>query len=355
MAVAAERRCIVDEDVIELPGPRRRVVDLVRLVEQPDGGVDAGEAAPPALHETPAVHDEQQVGAKAFDLLRKLPVVPVGVIGGEAERLRGLAQASIEHRATRQEAIVHAEDAAQGRLRVGLASQQRRFVCAAFVQPLRQPGARQRREPARRAQVHELDAVGAAGLGERAVLAVDPHELPGESVAPGRAEKMAVVEVHADQPDARRAQVARQVHRHVRRVVRVVQAARIAALGAGAPAEPEAHRARMIELELREHRLRQRSLHVRIAVGRELAALVDHDEVVRREEPAHIVDADRQDAVWTLQLPQRVAAAAHDDGRAAVAIAVLLEAIGQRRGGSVHRRSVVWRGGAHVEFGDVNT
>src|SRR5688572_20784123 len=67
--VARHASRIVDQDEIEVPGPSCGVVDLVRLVEQPDGGAELCEAFTPALHETPTMHDEEQVGAKAFNLL----------------------------------------------------------------------------------------------------------------------------------------------------------------------------------------------------------------------------------------------------------------------------------------------
>src|SRR5262249_7881421 len=70
--VARQPSRIVEQDQIEAPGPSSGVVNLVWLVEQPDRRSKFCEAIAPALHEAPAVHDEEQVRAKTFDLLGQL-------------------------------------------------------------------------------------------------------------------------------------------------------------------------------------------------------------------------------------------------------------------------------------------
>ena len=181
---------------------------------------------------------------------------------------------------------------------------------------------------------HQLDAVVATRLRQRRVLAFDLRQLRRQWMAAGGAEEVLLAEVDADQSDARCAKVARELHRDERRVVRIVQRVDVGTLDAAAPTEAKAHHARLRKLEvrqLREHRLRLRALDVQVALARELPALVDDDQVVGREAPPDVVDANRQPALGLLEQAQRFAATAHDDAGAAMALAVLREALGATR------------------------
>ena len=187
------------------------------------------------------MNDKQQIGTKVLDFLRQLRVVPIGVIACQPERLRCFAQAGLEHRATRQKAVVHAEDALRppafrrgafvgpSRSRSARGSDSSRLVGLRFAS--RTPSARQ---------------ASANAAYSRSICAIWPFS----GCRPVAAEEMTVGEVDADQPDPLRAQVAREVHRDVRGVVGVVQAFWIATVGAAAPAEPEAHRARVRQIEV---------------------------------------------------------------------------------------------------------
>jgi hypothetical protein len=85
VTVPWKRRRVVHEHVREVPRPHRGVVDFVGLVEQPHRRSQRLEALAPTLHEAAAVHDEQQVGTEAFDLLRQLRIVPICVLARQAE------------------------------------------------------------------------------------------------------------------------------------------------------------------------------------------------------------------------------------------------------------------------------
>jgi hypothetical protein len=200
-------------------------------------------------------------------------------------------------------------------------------------------GARQGGEPADGAQVHQLHAPRGQRFRQPSVLRVDLAQPPREGVAAGGGEEVVVRQVHADQADAGGAHVRGEAHRHVRRVLRVVQRVVRVRLGAPVPAQAEADdaRAHAPQLELREQRSRAGLLHVPEAVVTELPARVHHHQVGGVEQPPHVVDADGDVALRVRQRPRRGAAAADHDGLARVGVPVRREAPGRGAG---------WAGGA---------
>jgi hypothetical protein len=69
---------------------------------------------------------------------------------------------------------------------------------------------------------YEFNALGTTRCREQGVFLVDLCQLPSQRMPAGRAEEMVVVEVDADQSDARGSHVAREIDRDVRRVVGVI-------------------------------------------------------------------------------------------------------------------------------------
>src|SRR4051812_17015718 len=126
-------------------------------------------------------------------------------------------------------------------------------------------------------------------------------------MASRRGEEVVVGKVDADQADAPRAHPGREADGDVGRVLRVVQNLPAAVVGTSVPAELEAHHRRTPppEIELGEKRLRVRLLDVAEAVGAELGARVDDDQISWVEEAADVVDSDRNEALRVGELAQR--------------------------------------------------
>ena len=203
-----------------MPGPSRRVVDFVRLVEQPYGRAPGLRSARPSA--------ARSAGRARRTAGRAGSAAPSAAVAGRPsphvrwsspKRLRRLAKARLEHGAARQEAVVHEEDPRR---------------CPALHRPGVERRARQRFEPARRAKIEECHAFGPARVRPAQRTRGRSAPTDRERMTAGGAEEVVVSEVDTEEPDALRAEVTRQVHGDVRRVCGVVQALGIGAVGATA-------------------------------------------------------------------------------------------------------------------------
>ncbi|HVE72496.1 MAG TPA: hypothetical protein VNI54_14120 [Thermoanaerobaculia bacterium] len=102
---------------------------------------------------------------------------------------------------------------------------------------------------------------------------------------------------------------------YVRRVARVRQSTGVGGFDAAALAEAEGDDVlmRKVELQLREDRARPAFFNESVAVAAELMRTIYDHQVVGLEETAHVVDADRAEALRPDELRERAPAAADDE------------------------------------------